>query len=61
MTELFANISKDTKKWAQLFFDYAINNHNHNPALAVKILDAYTNNLEGEDKDFTRFYFNMRM
>lgn len=59
MTEIFTNISPEVKEGIELIFFHAMSRHN--PIEAVKILDDYTNNLNEEEAEFARFYFNMRL
>jgi hypothetical protein len=59
MKEIFANISTETKSGAELIFKSALKAQN--PEKMLKILNEYTNSFSGEEQDFIRFYFNLRM
>lgn len=59
MKEIFANISTETKLGAELIFKSALKAQN--PKKMLKILNEYTNSFSGEEQDFIRFYFNLRM
>jgi len=59
MKEIFANISTETKLGAELIFESALKAQN--PKKMLKILNEYTNSFSGEEQDFIRFYFNLRM
>ena len=60
MIELFANVSEEKKKAAELIFNSAVNQRNI--LKTVKRLNDYTNLIQDEEElEFVRFYFNMRM
>ena len=63
MTEIYDNISEETKEIAQLAWKVAI--AQNNPADAANFLnnvtEYYRNSLTEEEIEFLRFYFKMQM
>lgn len=63
MTEIFDNISDETKEIAQLAWTIAM--AQNNPATAASFLNSvteyYRNILTEVEVEFLQFYFNMRM
>jgi hypothetical protein len=63
MTEIFDNISDETKEIARLAWAVAI--AQNNPATAANFLNSvteyYRNILTEVEVEFLQFYFNMRM
>lgn len=60
MEEIFTNISEGTRQGAKLVFDGALKIGN--PLKTLEMLNEYTKScLTDEERDFIRFYFNLRM
>ncbi len=63
MTEIYDNISEETKEIARLAWKVAI--AQNNPASAADFLnnvtEYYRNSLTEEEIEFLRFYFKMQM
>lgn len=63
MTEIFTNVSFDTKLIAEMAWDIAtlIKNPNEAANFLSSVTEYYSNTLTEEEVDFLRFYFNMKM
>lgn len=60
MTEIFANIPEEVKKQTQLVANFIFSQLE--PESGLKFIENYISSCENEEeRDFIRFYFNMRM
>lgn len=60
MIEIFENIPNEVKENAKMVFDLAM--HFSNPLAIASFLNEYTNSSQNEEeREFIKFYFNMRM
>lgn len=60
MTEIFASIPEEVKTQTQLIADFIFSQLE--PEAGLKFIENYISSSENEEeRDFIRFYFNMRM
>lgn len=60
MIEIFEDISEEIRQTVEIIFNKAL--ETKNAVKMVEILDNYTNNCKTDrEKEFSRFYFNLRM
>ena len=60
MIEIFTNIPEEVKEQTKLIVNFIFSNFE--PEAGLKFMESYIASCENEEeKDFIRFYFNMRM
>lgn len=60
MVEIFTSIPEEVKQQAKLVADFIFTTLE--PEAGLRFMDSYISSCENEEeKDFIRFYFNMRM
>lgn len=60
MIEIFTNIPEEVKRQTELVANFIFSNFK--PEVGLKFMESYLTSCENEEeKDFIRFYFNMRM
>ena len=60
MIEIFTNIPEEVKRQTELVANFIFSNFK--PEAGLKFMESYITSCENEEeKDFIRFYFNMRM
>lgn len=60
MIEIFTNIPEEVKRQTELVANFIFSNFE--PEAGLKFMESYITSCENEEeKDFIRFYFNMRM
>ena len=60
MIEIFTNIPEEVKRQTELIANFIFSNFK--PEAGLKFMESYIASCENEEeKDFIRFYFNMRM
>lgn len=60
MTEIFTNIPEEVKEQTKLIVNFIFSQLD--PESGLKFIESYISSCENEEeRDFIRFYFNMRM
>lgn len=60
MTEIYPNITEETRRLTAAAFDLAL--AQKNPVRGTKVLENYLQTLKSdEEKEFANFYFNLKM